>query len=86
MLHGPFFSLKVTHSLSPVGFAFSTYADSGLGQTCVTKVTVSFEKFGFVVRLHALEIEHVKTEVVQALQSALKFEADCYPIFSFMRF
>ena len=70
-----------------VGFTFPKYpTDNCSNQTCVTKVTVSFQKFKFVITLTPLQKAHVKAEIVQALTLALQFQADLYPLFSFMRF
>ena len=63
-----------------VGFAFPKYEI----KTCVTKVSVSFKKFKFVIQLQALCIEEVKSEIKETLKQAMEFHADS-PVFSFMR-
>ena len=70
-----------------MGFTFPKYATgSDDNQTCVTKVTVSFKDFRFIVQLTPLDIGGVRKEIVRAVESALNFQAQRYPIFCFMCF
>ena len=70
-----------------VGFTFPKYPTATAGnETCVTKVTVSFKKFRFLVHLTPLQIGDVRTEIVRAIESALNFRPTHYPIFCFMHF
>ena len=68
------------------GFTFPKYPQ-GLesNKTCVTKVTVSFESFHFIVRIFPLNISNVQEEVKAALRRALDFHADRDPQFCFLR-
>lgn len=70
-----------------VGFTFPKYPTAtGNETTCVTKVTVSFNKYKFLVHLAPLQIENVQIEIEQAIASALKFCPVHWPVFCFMRF
>lgn len=68
-----------------VGFTFPKYATTeSTHKTCVTKVTVGFEDFQFVIRLTPLAKDEVQNEIQGACKAALKFQAS-YPEFSFLR-
>ena len=64
-----------------VGFTFPNFNN----KTCVTKVTVSFTDYKFVVRLTPLEISDVRMAIKAVVQSAMRFEARPYPVCCFIR-
>ena len=77
------FDCNITHC---IGFTFPKYPQgSNNNKTCVTKVTVSFESFRFIVRMFPLNVSSVQEEIEAALKRALEFRADQDPQFCFLR-
>ena len=69
-----------------VGFTFPKYATTeATNTTCVTKVTVGFEQWQFMLQLHPLACDTVQKEIEGACTAALRFQADTYPAFYFLR-
>ena len=68
-----------------IGFTFPKYpTDKSANKSCVTKVTISFKEYMFVIKLTPLKTADVKKEIITALLSAIKFEATPDPLFCFL--